>query len=233
MTPTGFAFVFWVVVYAWQVLWVAYAWSFTCRPSAQRTIYPAVYVCYSIANCLNIAWLYLWGNQFVLVSCVILALLSLFLFSTIGIMFGYFHNIKGSCNKWDLWLTRIMVQNGLCCYCTVTVILTTTNLAALLPPTSLLSEDDCGTLSLSLLLVFLLAYFILENTVLDRFGFRCVVSVYPVVVWFLVTILIEQWDMQNQRRNSIFTLVLVVGSVAIFLLRVVLIVLRYHYNRLK
>ena len=221
------------MVYAWQVLWIGYAWSFVCRPDSQQTIFTGVYVGYNIVNCLNIAWIYLWGNNYVVVACVIQILLNLFFYSTIGLLFGYFNHVKNMSNSVDRWLTRIFVQNGLCFYSAWTTILSITNLSAAIPANSVLSDEDCSTLCLTLLAASVITYFLLENTLLDRYGFRYVFSVYPVVIWFSLTLLIEQWDQINQKRNSIYTASLLGLSVLTAVVRVFIVIIFFRYRKHK
>ena len=223
ITPTGFAFLNWGVVYGWQILWIAYAWSFLCRPNTQPTIFTGVYVSYTCVNCLNIIWLYLWGNSYILLACIVQNLLNLFLYFSIGLLFGFFHRVKEMSSLVDRCLTRLLPQNGLVYYATWTTLLSITNLSSAVPNDSLLNDEDCSTLGLTMVLAGVILYFFLENTLLDRFGFRYVLCVYPAVIWLLVTILLEQYDMQQQRRNSIYTAALLGFTSLIFLVRIILV----------
>lgn len=221
----------WGVIYGWQALWLTYAWSFMCRPDAQHTIFVGVYVGYSIVNGLNAGWLYLWGNQYISLACVAIFLLDIFFYFSIGLLFGYFHHIKQMSSRLDRWLTRVLVLNGMCLYCTWSTLNSFTNLAAAIPPNSLLTVENSSTLCLSLVMGILLIYFALEGLVFDAYGFRYVVVVYPIAIWFLASILIEQWDLHKRQRNSIFTASLLGVAVLLFLLRTVLVALCCRYRK--
>ena len=87
-----------------------------------------------------------------------------------------------------------------------------------------MSATDSATVSLSLLLVALVVYFILENTVLYRF-LRYVFSVYPVVIWALIGVVSEHWGVQGEERNSRFALGLLIISIIALIVRIVLVVI--------
>ena len=106
-------------------------------------------------------------------------------------------------------------------YATLVTISTIANLASVLQYFTNLSPADSGTVSLVLLTVIVVTYFILENTIFDRFT-RYMFSVYPVVVWTLIGIFIAHWGEKDQRRNAIFTLVLLVVMIVNVVARVIL-----------
>ena len=72
VTPAGFTFAIWGVIFLWQGLWVAYAWSFLCRPNAYRTINTGVYIGFTAVNALNITWLFVWGYLHIIVASGVL-----------------------------------------------------------------------------------------------------------------------------------------------------------------
>ena len=233
VTPAVFAFPIWGVVYAWQMLWLAYAWSFMCRPSAQQTIYPAVYVWYSIANCLNIAWIFTWGNLYLTTTFFLIVLLNVSLYSAIGLLFGYFHHIQDQASKCDVWLTRAIVMNGLCFYSAWTTVVICTNLTSVLQYRTSLSAPDSASLTLTLFIGFVLAYFLLENTVLDHYGFRYVLSVYPVALWALSAMLVEHWNEEGAERSAGYTLSLLILTVVLLIVRILLLVANCSYHLSK
>lgn len=223
VTPAGYTFAIWGVIYTWQALWVAYAWSFTCRPNTSRSIFIGVYTGYAVVNALNITWIYVWGNAFVVAACVILILFNMVLYITIAMQFGYFKLAQASINKVDTVFTYALPMNGLCLYATWTTIASLINLTAAVQTTTDVNPEDMATVSLSLLLGVLLLYFVLENTVLDNFGFRYVYSVYPVVIWALTGVLVAHWGNSGERRNNIYTLILLLLTVVLFIVRMILV----------
>ena len=207
------------MIYAWQTLWIIYAWTFTCRPNEPPTIYAGVYVTYSIVNSFNVAWVYIWGNEHVVAASVILILLDVAFYATIAQLFGYFNRVKAKASKVDTVLTYALPMNGLCFYATWTTIAALINLTAAVQTTTSISDADMATVSLTILLVLLITYFVLENTILDTYGFRNVYSVYPVVIWALTGVLVAQWGKDGGWRNNSYTLALLLVAVVLFVVK--------------
>ena len=223
VTPAGFTFAIWGVIYLWQGLWVAYAWSFLCRPNAYRTITTGVYVGVAAANALNITWLFLWGYQYIVVASGVLFSLNVAFYPTIGLLVSNFYKNSSKSDSLDRALTWVLPINGLFFYMTWTTIASLINLTVVLEYTNAIgtfTATQSGTVALSLLLILLGIYFTLENTVLFN-TLRYVLSVYPVVIWALVGELSAHWGAAGEEKNSWYTLGLLVVTVALFVVRIV------------
>ena len=224
ITPAGFTFIIWGFIYTWQVLWLVYAWSFVFRPAAVRTISLWAYWTYALANLCNITWIYLWGNELIKASLGLLFPFDIFNYTTVVLLWLHFYKhaeIIRKSSRADYWLTWFLPVNGVMFYATWVTIATLANLASVLQYYTDLSPADSGTVCLALLTVIVVTYFILENTILDRFT-RYVFSVYPVVVWALIGIVTEHWGKEGQRRNAVFTLVLLIVVLVHVVARVIL-----------
>ena len=190
-----------------------------------RTIFTGVYIGYAFVNACDIIWLYVWGNFFLTGACVVLFLFNVFFYPTLAMLVGYFYKIRSEAHKADTVLTWILPVNGLFLYATWTTIASLINLAAALEYTSTnVSATNSGTVSLSLLLVTVIVYFILENTVLYRF-LQYVFSVYPVVIWALSAVLSAHWGQEGEERNNKFTLGLLIITIMLFLIRIVIVII--------
>ena len=222
MTPAGFTFSIWGLIYTWQAAWIIYAWTFVFRPNTPKTIHPLVLIGYSIVNSLNIIWIYVWGNAHVVPASVILILFNVVFYPTIGILFVYFTRIDKDVNRIDKFFTRALPMNGLCLYTTWTTIASLINLTAAAQTTTSISEENMATVSLTLLLLTLLTYFALECTIFDYFGFRYVFTVYPVVIWALGGVLAAHWGEPGEKRNSVYTLVLLLIAMVLLAVKLVL-----------
>ena len=200
---------------------MAYAWSFLCRPKSSHTISTGVYIGYAAVNVTNILWLYFWGNLHITTACALLFTLNLLFYPTIGLLVGYFYKISAGCDTLDKTLTWVLPINGLFLYATWTTIASLINLAVVLEYTASvgISATNTGTISLSLLSVALVVYFILENTLLFNV-LRYVLSVYPVVIWALIGELSAHWGAEGEERNSRFTLGLLIVTVVLFIVRI-------------
>ena len=226
VTPAGWAFSIWGVIYAWQSLWILYGWSFVIRYKTILTIPSSVYIIYTGSSLCNITWIFLFNNYYAQAAFPFIFLTGVFLYIAIGIVAVHLYRMKqrGTIRVIDVWATWILVINGIAIYATWLTVATLINLGIVVQYYGDFSAVNTGTLCLSLLTVEVIVYFILENTVLDRFA-RYVLIVYPVIVWSLAAILSAHWNQEDDNRNPIFTLVLIILSSILLISRVVLVII--------
>lgn len=228
VTPAGWTFAIWGIIYTFQVIWIIYGWSFVFRPSSPSAISASTYIFYSCANICNIIWIYLWGNEYPQAAFPVIVILGIFLYIAIGVEAKYLFDMipsleNASKYKIDIYIARYLVLNSIAIYATWVTVATLINFAIVLQYYADLSAANAGTVALSILTVELLVYFILEITILDAFA-RFVVIVYPVLIWANSGIISAHWGTEDNSRNSIFTLVLLIASVIIFITKIVLII---------
>jgi hypothetical protein len=93
ITPAGWTFSIWAVIYTFQVLFVLYLLISLCRSNDQGPVYrnPPVInslmlLLYTVNLGLNISWLFLWDRELLPVALVVIALLpfTLYLFLIIN-----------------------------------------------------------------------------------------------------------------------------------------------------
>ena len=223
------------MIYAWQALWLLYAWTFACRPNAKRTISVGVYAGFSLVNAINITWTYLWGNFHIVPCAVALIAINFVFYGTIGVFVVNFHKIQYEAKCIDRWLTRVLALNGLLFYNTWTTIASLINLTAVVQykaEEKWLPGIDAATISLSFLVGALVFYFLLENTCGDRY-FRYVFSVYPVVIWALLGVLANLWRESFDENTYIYPFAIAVLCLAglLVVIRAVLFVCFSVYRR--
>ena len=225
VTPAGWAFLR-GVIYTWQSLWILYGWSFVIRYKTIPTISSSVYIIYTGSSLCNITWIFLFNNYYAQAAFPFIFLTGLFLYIAIGVVAVHLYRMRqrGTIRVIDVWATWILVINGIAIYATWLTVATLLNLGIVVQYYGDFSAVNNGTLCLSLLTVEVIVYFILENTVLDRFV-RYVLIVYPVIVWVLAAILSAHWNQEDNNRNPIFTLVLIILSSILLILRVVLVII--------
>ena len=188
MTPAGWAFSIWGVIYTWQALWVIYAWSFICRPNTPRTIYVGVYFGYVLICILNCTWIFVWGNEGITASAVILFLFNIVFYPIITSLAFFLSRSADAAKRYDVWLTRILVLNGLLFYATWTTIASLINLAAAVQHDANTNGSTAAYISLSLLTATVITYFLLENIIFNQY-LRYSFAVYPVIIWALSAVL--------------------------------------------
>ena len=226
VTPAGWTFAIWGIIYAWQCLWIIYSWSFVFRPSTPRTVSWITLLLYSCANVGNIIWIYVWGNNYPQIAFPFIALMWAFLLAAVGVETVHLYKVtplmnSGMKNKVDLWITRLVVVNGICIYVTWLSVATLINFGIVLQYYANVDGGTTGTVILWLLSVEVLAYFALENTILDRFA-RFVFIVYPVLIWSLSGVLSAHWGREDPDTNPVLTLMILLLVILLFITRGVL-----------
>ncbi len=226
LTPAGWIFKIWGLVYTWQVIWIIYGWSFVFRPATPRAISFVTYILYSIGQLCNIAWTYLWGNLYTAASFGVAVVLSLILYSTLVAQAIHLYRETPALSstkkfKIDLYLTRIIVLNSIAIYIAWVAIATELNFVILLVYYCGVDDTTAVTIDLACLLIVIIVYFILENTLFDRFA-RFVFIFYPSLIWAFTGIVSAHWGVEEDNRNPIFTLVLLVLCIVLFIVRIIL-----------
>ena len=238
ITPGGWAFSIWGVIYTWQALWHIYGWSFVFRPKATRSISLVTYWLFGVANFGNITWIYLWGNYQIVAALPFIMAIPLFLI--LSLSFTAWRTYKATSalqknerTKTDLWATRILVHNGIAFYATWVSIAWLLNVAMVAHYFGSLSLTDAGTLSLSLLLLEILVWFFLDIVLLDRFT-RYIQSVYIVLFVATTAIVTEHWNRADEEpRNHQFALALVLLVAVLQIAKIALTIVFAFVRKIK
>ena len=227
-TPASWTFSIWGVIFTWQALWMLYAWSFAFRPSTPRAISWLTLLLYSCANINTIIWLFVWGNNHTDVSFAFVFLTWAFLWAGIWMQGVHLHRqapaMMSSVFKYkiDLWITRLLVTNGLVIYATWVTVATLLNFGIVLQYFADVNEVTTGAVVVWLLSLVAISYFALENTILDRYA-RFIFMVYPVLIWALSGVTSAHWDKEDPDTNPVLTLLLLLLAIVLLLTRAVLV----------
>ncbi|XP_070576281.1 uncharacterized protein [Ptychodera flava] len=225
LTPAGWTFNIWTVIYIWLVLAILYTWTTLCRKNKTDYVYvrPKVltfpfYICLSINFGLNVTWLFLWDRQYVPFCALVNSLLCFTLYICIGAshanLYQYLPRMMSS-QKLDVWCIRILIHNGLAIYATWCTIATLLNIGTILVYWVGLSQETAGIICLSVLAFEVVLWAILETLVLDRW-FRYTLIIWPVVIWALAGILYANWDLTAVTCIYSFVLIVLAGCIFIF-----------------
>lgn len=229
--PAGWTFSIWIVIYPWQGLWIVYAWIFVFRPSAITPVSKLVLVVFILSCCLNITWLYLFGNEKFTASFVIILLLEFTLDAMIGVAsytsYWQAQELIANGQKRDVILTQIFLNNGIGIYETWVTMAAQVNLAVALQYDYDCSASTSAIVALSIVLLELGTWFTAEVTILDRYV-RYVLTVYPVVVWALVGIIVNNY--KEGEVSSILSVVAICITCCLLVARLVLVVV-YHLKK--
>ncbi|KAF6716761.1 hypothetical protein FQA47_024033 [Oryzias melastigma] len=234
ITPAQWTYLVWDFTYFWVFAMFVYFLTGLCRRNVYDWMYttPAVlpygfHVTIIINFGLNITWLFLYDRELLMPVLITSALMTLtdymvLFFSCYGLQtYGAWLN---KYHKADLWLFRILVQNGVAVYASWGTLSTLLSLTMYLQHRTDSFKCDCSFLSLLLLLMELLVWFLLEN-----FYFvgevRYIVTIYPVVIYWLAG------SLTNSRSPGdhvyIFAAVILGISSVMFVIRLALVTWRH------
>ena len=225
ITPADWTFSIWFIIYIWQFLWIVYGWTLAFRPTYPLTISPNSLICYSCANISLITFTHIWGNRLPQFSFGILLISAILMILAVGFEARFLYvqtpeSKKRRKFKIDLYLTRILVLNGIVIYATWIIYLTLINLCVIV---DFFTDNDGGNVGLSLLALFIVVYFNLENVLLDSY-LRHVVIVYPVIIWCISGVINIRWYMFRYARLNIGAVILNLYVIWLFVLRIFLII---------
>lgn len=236
LTPSGWTFNIWSVIYVWLTSLVIYIVIGLCRKNGYGYVYcsPAVlpygfFINWCLNLCFNIGWLIVWDQGIMIAAMVFLVLVILTNYSMVFFICHGLHLYGPWLNKYhkaDLWCYRIIVQNGVMIYTTWTTIATLINLTIVLTYEGDVDPTDAGTVGYSILSAVLLVWFFLENVVLDK-HVRYILIVYPVVIWALSGNLDKNYNPESPNRNGIFIVILLALACVLFVIRIGLVIWRH------
>lgn len=231
ITPAGWTFSIWGVIYSWLFLMNIYFLSWLCRGLySSPAILPSVFFVSWIINLiLNCSWLVLWDRELMIAALIVLALIAftnylLIYFSCVGLR-AHGSWLKQHHPK-DLFCIIVLVQNGIATYATWTTIATLLNFTVVLNMASV-SATNAATASLCILLLEVIIWFSVENFLIEK-HVRYILSVYPVIIYALSGSLSKHYDSTAPGRNAVFSVVLLVLACNVFVVRLTLVVWRHR-----
>ncbi|KAF6728097.1 hypothetical protein FQA47_000592 [Oryzias melastigma] len=234
ITPAGWTFSIWGVIYTWLTLMVIYLTSLAFRGSWAQYLLPFAFYFSWLANMLlNVTWLLLWDRELMLAAMVVLLLMVITNFSALFFCCS-------ATDYYGLWLKRyhgkdlasliLLVQNGLAVYTTWTSVASLINFSLVLHLWGV-DKSTAATASLCILFAEVAGWFILENWVLDRWV-RNIITVYPVVVVALVGNVYKHFSMADPTPNAVFMVVLLVLACILFISRIFTVLWRNKWRPL-
>ena len=221
VTPAGWTFSIWSIIYTLEALWVGYTLvNVFCRgprgtPYADPLLVPYTVIVASMVACmLNIAWLIVFDRQIIWASALVLNSYSLIFYYMLAHCYISLDEdrLAEQGRTLDIWLTRILVHNGIAMQATWVSIATLLNYAMVtiytLDPG--LSVTDGSTMSLLLLAGAIVTFTLTDLVWLDRYS-RYTVTPYLVLVMALT----GSWSKNYvpEARNSLITVILLGFSV--------------------
>ncbi|XP_014781962.1 uncharacterized protein LOC106877549 isoform X1 [Octopus bimaculoides] len=227
ITPASQTFFIWSIIYLWQVVWLLYGMSLICRSRSNHYLYvfPPIlsttfYIAFAVNNIFTIAWTFVWIHEMLQVALAMLAASVISLYLSLYCSFKNLYKFLNLLYKEDLgtdvWLMRILVQNGLSFYATWSTFATLLNFAIVLSNSGGINKNMAGTISLGIAALLMLLWFMLDCIILDKYV-RYTFTPYVVLIVAFTGIMVQHFDLSLHPRNSILTCVLLVLSALMLL----------------
>ena len=226
VTPSDWTFYMTALIYFWQSLWLTYGVSQICRRVNNGYFYtmfpilpPDLYVVFSFSLACNVSWLLIWDKQYMEVALVFVNLMSCTLYICLVVSLRRLNEygalmVMHNMNR-DIWMVRILVQNGLGMFAAWGTVAAMFNFAVVLCFGTGTKSEVASTVSLSIFMLEIFAWWIFDNFVFDKY-LRYLFTPYIVILLSIAGIISKNWD--PTKTNALFT-VLIFGLV--FLMTVI------------
>ncbi|XP_063961652.1 uncharacterized protein LOC135155679 [Lytechinus pictus] len=234
VTPAGYTFAIWGLIYSWFGAWVIYVITTLFRTNDKGPVYlnppttsPEFLIAVWLNLTLNVTWLFAFDRTTFYLSFAALAGITTTLYIAISIhisrVYDYLFVFK-EYGVFDLWANRVLIQNGLALYATWTTVATKVQLSIVLLYRLGLDEETTTYICFAVLAAQLITYFLLDCFVYDRY-FRYILIVYPAAMWSLGGILVanvrDPTSPQAVIGSTLFALVFV-----FFVIKTILVIVR-------
>jgi len=245
ITPAGSTFSIWGLIFFWLAASLLFiiATIFIPAPGEgtgrvymnPEIITPSFTISLSINFILNTSWIFIWDRSVENVPLTILASIVLFLVAISNILAASFlaYNIGRFCSKFArgsalFWygVGYRLFLNGLGIYTAWCVVASLINLTTALVYQGGMDMRVASLLSLSLLVIIHVSYFILENFVFDFYA-RYLLTPYLVIIWASNGIRIKKYgnDEVPQDVQNYILAILIIASLT-FAVRIGLVIFR-------
>ncbi|XP_028405922.1 uncharacterized protein LOC114528477 [Dendronephthya gigantea] len=230
ITPAGWAFSIWGVIYTLNGGYIIYGLSTLFRD------FPAIFSVKFFLSCIvsdafNIAWLFAFSYLEIGWSCAAIISYTLGLYTVLAIIYKNYQSHKKELEtrfSKDAWAIRILAQNGAMMNATWVSIATLLNVAMVMHYKWDVDLSLSCNIVLAILLVELVIWFSLENFSKLQSPLNYSYTDWPVVLWALSASLAKNYD--PSLTSSKFTLALLIISVIAFIVRVALQIVRNHIS---
>ncbi|XP_071491951.1 uncharacterized protein [Diadema antillarum] len=234
ITPAGYTFAIWGVIYSSFAAWLVYLITTLFRSNAKGAVYlnpPVINEAFLVAMFLNltfnVTWLFAWDRTTFILSLIVLYLITISLYVALSInatrVYQYIFVFR-EFGRFDLWANRVLVQNGIALYATWTTVATKVNLSVTLMYVFGIDEVTTVYVCLLILATELITYFIFDCFIYDRYS-RYILIVYPAAMWSLGGVLVANitnpTSVQAVLASSLFALTFV-----FFVIKTVLVIIR-------
>lgn len=224
ITPDGWAFAIWGIIYLWLGVALVYALTQLCRRTEAGPVYvspvtlPVAFWLLFFTNlALNIGWLFAWGYEEMTTALVLLVLLAASNVLTLVILHVRYYRAQFESpppSYRENVLVKACVHNGLALYTTWTIIATLVNLDIVLVYISGGSNEVVSSAITGVLTAAIIVWLFLELTVLDKYT-RWTITPGFVLVWALSAVFQKNYDIATGSTPAMLLIALVTACVAL------------------
>lgn len=233
VTPNAWVDILWPVIFFWLLLCKFYTWILLCRKNAVGPTYKSPPVIgawylftYSLCMFCVIAWTLVWDRDLPIPATVLIFLAAIFAWLATAILYKSVHDFgawMARHTKADLWLYRVFWHNGMAALTTWLTIVAIYALAIVLRIEVGISLQSVVYIVLGCISGIMILWFILENTILDRFG-RYTLTPYAVVIVLMVAVFDRQYQQNSSQETDYFIAALLGAASFCMFLRICLVV---------
>jgi len=239
ISPAGWTFAIWGLIYIWQAAWIIYVLVLTCKYEMESVIFGKwFYVWYSLGNIISFIWAWVWTEGYLWWAAVFILGIAIPLLVAAYIALAYMHRVARTVvsdnygmSKWLANSSTIkgllygLVLNGVCFYATWCVVASHVGWGIALVHAAGYDDSTVCFLMLSILTAIILVYWFLDFYYLRSY-LKYTYSPYAVLIWAFTGIFTNGGLDVEKRATSPFVLALliiaVLGTIAKVIMGIVL-----------
>lgn len=235
ITPAGWTFSIWGVIYAWQALHLIYGFILLWRKTSQQDYIYIVpnpigtkfYIAYTFSCLFNIGWIFTFDRELLIVSLIFLIAIALSLYTSVILAARQLYLSGAEMEKLkltkDIWFVRMFVHNGVAFYCAWTNVASLLNVCIVLHYVNGVDRGTCAWIAAVTLTVIVFIVFVLEVFVFDKYV-RYIFSHYITLVVALSGILYQNYSPDLPYEN--YVIFVLAFAAALGIIKVVAMIVR-------
>lgn len=204
-------------------------------------VFPAVlFIAYILNNISNIAWLFAWDRMKIAIALPLIALtpftLYICLFFSLRRLYVNLDFLTRNGLTLDVWLIRMLIQNGIAFYAAWVTVATLINLGIVMTygdgsdvTHTHVRQDVSSTVVLGIVTVEIILWFTLDLVVFDKFT-RYLFSPYITLTVAFAGIVQKNYNLDTAYRNSVFSVILLATAATCLVVKVTTMIWR-HFKR--
>ena len=219
----------WVFIYIYQMCLVSFAVSLVFRSNSPDVLNKKFYATYIMAFITNIIWMFIWSRQMYSLGFVFYVLQAVFLEVSLYFAYSAYENYYQSSpipvsSGFDFWSFHIFVINGIAFFTGWVSSTALVDLAVVLQADLDVAPIAASKVSLSLVLVSVLLWSALQNSVCEKFT-RFMFAEYIPLIVVLAGVIAKKWRYEHEDVRS-FALALFIITLMLLIFRIGMILTR-------